>query len=255
MVLGLPPPIYVPRRCPCPATSNRHSCTSLCSLHLLSILVFSFLCLRSLRWLQDAELFLKGSPRRKRTSSSRCLGTGISVWLGKRKKWIGDVTLDFNQRHIKTQSGKICLCSRTPHGLPGETIDNILSGRLQAHLASSSCFRCFQVKLGNAESRSKTGKDLIASDRATSFSLPSSSPCGSRWREAIGRGKKPVGWTDILALSRSEKGWQAYGYSQSGQIQILDIRTHEYSNSGLISLFAEAYAASGKTAGLTSRRS
>ena len=43
----------------------------------------------------------------------------------------------------------------------GETIDSILSGRLQAHLASpaSEAF----IKIGNAESRAKTGKDLITS--------------------------------------------------------------------------------------------
>src|SRR5262249_39956644 len=67
--------------------------------------------------------------------------------------------------------------------------------------------------------------------------------------EALGWGKKPLGWSDILALSRNEKGWQAYGFPQWGKFKFG--HTHpEYSNSGLISLFAEAYAASGKTAGL-----
>jgi len=73
------------------------------------------------------------------------------------------------------------------------------------------------------------------------------------WRpmaEAIGWGKKPIGWADILALSRNEKGWQAYGFPQWGKFKFG--HTHpEFSNSGLIALFAEAYAASGKTAGLT----
>jgi hypothetical protein len=32
--------------------------------------------------------------------------------------------------------------------------------------------------------------------------------------EAIGWGKKPLGWADILALARNPKGWQAYGYPQ-----------------------------------------
>jgi Ca-activated chloride channel family protein len=162
-----------------------------------------------------------------------------------KEKWIKDVTDSFNRSNRKTQSGKTIFVSAQPMG-SGETIDNILSGRLQAHLASpaSAAF----IKLGNAESRSKTGKDLIAS----TDNLVLSPVVIAMWQpmaEAIGWGKKPLGWTDILALARNPKGWQAYGYPQWGKFKFG--HTHpEFSNSGLISLFAEAYAASGKTAGL-----
>jgi Ca-activated chloride channel homolog len=162
-----------------------------------------------------------------------------------KEKWVGDVTRDFNQSHLKSSSGKSIFVRALPMG-SGETIDNILSGRMQAHLASpaSGAF----IKLGNAESRSKTGKDVIASTE----NLVLSPVVIAMWKpmaEAIGWGKKPLGWADILALSRNEKGWQAYGYPQWGKFKFG--HTHpEYSNSGLISLFAEAYAASGKTAGL-----
>ena len=128
----------------------------------------------------------------------------------------------------------------------GETIDNILSGRLQAHLVSPASVAF--IKLGNAESRAKTGKDLIGGTE----NLVLSPVVIAMWKpmaEAIGWGKKPLGWADILALARNEKGWQAYGYPQWGKFKFG--HTHpEFSNSGLISLFAEAYAASGKTAGL-----
>ena len=163
-----------------------------------------------------------------------------------KEKWINDVTNAFNQRSIKTQSGKRIFVKALPMG-SGETIDNILSGRLQAHLASpaSAAF----IKLGNAQSRAKTGKDLIGS----TDNLVLSPVVIAMWRpmaEAIGWGKKPIGWADILALSRNEKGWQAYGFPQWGKFKFG--HTHpEYSNSGLIALFAEAYAASGKTAALT----
>src|SRR5262245_4364188 len=128
----------------------------------------------------------------------------------------------------------------------GETIENILSGQLQAHLASpaSAAF----IKLGNAESRSKIGKDLIGG----TDNLVLSPVVIAMWKpmaEAIGWGKKPIGWADILALARNNKGWQAYAYPQWGKFKFG--HTHpEYSNSGLISLIAAAYAASGKTEGL-----
>ena len=163
-----------------------------------------------------------------------------------KEKWIADVTRDFNQRNIKTSAGRKIFVRALPMG-SGETIDNILSGNLQAHLASpaSGAF----IKLGNAESRSRTGKDLIAS----TDNLVLSPVVIAMWRpmaEAIGWGKRPIGWSDILALARNEKGWEAYAYPQWGKFKFG--HTHpEYSNSGLISLFAEAYAGSGKTAGLT----
>lgn len=163
-----------------------------------------------------------------------------------KEKWITDVTNSFNRSGAKTQSGKTIFVRAMPMG-SGETIDNILSGRLQAHLASpaSAAF----IKLGNAESRSKTGKDLISS----TDNLVLSPVVIAMWKpmaDAIGWGKKPLGWADILALSRNDKGWQAYGFPQWGKFKFG--HTHpEFSNSGLISLIAEAYAASGKTAGLT----
>jgi len=162
-----------------------------------------------------------------------------------KEKWINDVTAAFNRSNTRTQGGKTIFVRALPMG-SGETIDNVLSGRLQAHLVSpaSAAF----IKLGNAESRTKTGKDLIAS----TDNLVLSPVVIAMWKpmaEAIGWGKKPLGWADILALSRNEKGWAAYGFPQWGKFKFG--HTHpEFSNSGLISLFAEAYAASGKTAGL-----
>jgi Ca-activated chloride channel family protein len=213
------------------------------SVHIVAILLFSFLSLSFAGCKKQ-----NSSPQESVTSEQAPRGALELVFPygSEKEKWIGDVTRDFNQQKIKTQSGKTIFVRALPLG-SGETIDNILSGRLQAHLASpaSAAF----IKLGNAESRSKTGKDLIAS----TDNLVLSPVVIAMWKpmaEAIGWGKKPVGWTDILALARNEKGWQAYGFPQWGKFKFG--HTHpEYSNSGLISLFAEAYAASGKTAGLT----
>ena len=211
--------------------------------HLLSFLFLSIFCL-------SFSGCKKQSSSPQETASSEQAPRGalelVFPYGSEKEKWITDVTRAFNQQKIKTQSGRTIFVRALPMG-SGETIDNILSGRLQAHLASpaSAAF----IKLGNSESRSKTGKDLIAS----TDNLVLSPVVIAMWKpmaEAIGWGQKPVGWTDILALSRNEKGWQAYGYPQWGKFKFG--HTHpEYSNSGLISLFAEAYAASGKTAGLT----
>ena len=197
---------------------------------------------------------LVGGCKNQSTSNTRETPTAapkgaievVFPYGSEKEKWINDVTAAFNRSGTKTQSGKPIFVRALPMG-SGETIDNILSGRLQAHLASpaSAAF----IKLGNAESRTKTGKDLIGGTE----NLVLSPVVIAMWKpmaEAIGWGKKPLGWGDILALSRNNKGWQAYGYPQWGKFKFG--HTHpEFSNSGLISLFAEAYAASGKTAGLT----
>jgi Ca-activated chloride channel family protein len=210
---------------------------------LLPGLVFALLLIGSVGCKKEA-------PSTQESASSERAPTGslelIFPYGSEKEKWIVDVTRDFNQRNIKTSSGKRIFVRALPMG-SGETIDNVLSGSLQAHLASpaSGAF----IKLGNAESRLKTGKDLIS----FTDNLVLSPVVIAMWKpmaEAIGWGKKPIGWSDVLALSRNEKGWEAYGYPQWGKFKFG--HTHpEYSNSGLISLFAEAYAGSGKTAGLT----
>src|SRR6516162_6898965 len=163
-----------------------------------------------------------------------------------KEKWIEEVTAVFNRGDHRIASGKRIYVRAIPMG-SGEAIDEALEGRRQPHLISpaSAAF----IKLGNAQSQSKTGKDLIAA----TDNLVLSPVVIAMWKpmaQALGWGKKAIGWSDILALARSQKGWEAYGYPQWGQFKFG--HTHpQFSNSGLISLFAEVYAASGKTAGLS----
>ncbi len=163
-----------------------------------------------------------------------------------KEKWIHEVTDAFNRADHRTSSGKRIYVRAFPMG-SGEAIDEVLDGRRQPHIISpaSSAF----IKLGNAQSQSKTGKDLIGN----TDNLVLSPVVIAMWKpmaEALGWGKKPIGWSDILAMARSQKGWEAHGYPQWGRFKFG--HTHpQFSNSGLISLFAEVYAASGKTAGLT----
>jgi len=170
----------------------------------------------------------------------------VFTYGSEKEKWINDATADFNRGEHKTAAGKRIFIKTIPMG-SGEAIDEVMEGRRQPDLISpaSAAF----IKLGNAQSQSKYGKDLIAS----TDNLVLSPVVIAMWKpmaEALGWGKKPIGWSDILALARSPKGWEEHGYPQWGSFKFG--HTHpQFSNSGLISLFAEVYAASGKTAGLT----
>ena len=163
-----------------------------------------------------------------------------------KQKWIEEVTAAFNQSGAKTAGGKRISVQAIPKG-SGECIDDLVSGRGHDDLISpaSNIF----VKLGNAQSRAATGKDIVGNTQ----NLVLSPVVIAMWKpmaEAIGWGKKPVGWADILALARDQKGWAAYGYPQWGSFKFG--HTHPaYSNSGILSLIAENYAATGKVRGLT----
>ena len=68
--------------------------------------------------------------------------------------------------------------------------------------------------------------------------------------EALGYPDKPLGWSDILALATSSGGWAAAGHPEWGPFR-LGKTNPNFSTSGLNALIAQAYAATGKTSGLS----
>lgn len=170
----------------------------------------------------------------------------LFTYGSEKEEWIKEVTGSFNAGGFKTASGTPIYVEAVAEG-SGESIDELLAGTRQAHLTSpaSAAF----IKLGNAESRAKTGKDLIGPTQ----NLVLSPVVIAMWKpmaEAIGWGTRPVGWSDILALAEEPNGWAARGHPEWGPFKLG--HTHpEFSNSGLIALLAETYAAVGKVTGLT----
>ena len=68
--------------------------------------------------------------------------------------------------------------------------------------------------------------------------------------EALGYPDEPVGWADVLRLSRDPEGWAAFGHPEWGPFR-LGKTNPNFSTSGLSALIAQAYANTGKTEGLT----
>lgn len=170
----------------------------------------------------------------------------IFTYGSEKKAWIDEATAAFNAEKHTLKNGRQIYVTAIPLG-SGDCIDELLNGGRQADLTSpaSAAF----IKLGNAESRVKTGQDLIGETQ----NLVLSPVVIAMWKpmaEAIGWGKKPVGWSDILALAKDPRGWASVGQPQWGTFRFG--HTHpESSNSGLISLMAEVYAGAGKVRGLT----
>jgi Ca-activated chloride channel family protein len=163
-----------------------------------------------------------------------------------KEEWIKDVTAGFNAGDHRIADGRTIVVEAIPLG-SGDCIDELLTETRKADLTSpaSAAF----IQLGNAESRARSGKDLIGPTE----NLVLSPVVIAMWKpmaEALGYGKKPVGWGDILALAQDPRGWAAFGHPEWGPFRF-GHTSPESSNSGLISIFAEAYAATGKKGGLT----
>jgi Ca-activated chloride channel homolog len=171
----------------------------------------------------------------------------IFSYGSEKEAWIKQVTEGFNRAQTRAPNGKPIQVQAIPLG-SGECIDEILQETRKTDIASpaSAAF----ITLGNAQSRSKTGKDLIGK----TDSLVLSPVVIAMWRpmaEALGWPQKPIGWREILELSQKPDGWASRGHPEWGAFRFG--HTHpESSNSGLISILAEAYAATGKKARLES---
>jgi len=170
----------------------------------------------------------------------------LFTYGSEKEDWIKAVTERFNASQVKTSAGHSIVVEAVAQG-SGDLLDDLLNGTRHAHLTSpaSGVF----VKLANAQSRGKTGKDLIGETQ----NLVLSPVVIAMWRpmaEAIGWGRRPVGWGDVLRLATNPDGWAAVQHPEWGPFRLG--HTHpDSSNSGLISLLAEAYAGAGKVAGLT----
>lgn len=169
----------------------------------------------------------------------------LFVYGSEKQDFIDAVTPAFNAERHALPDGKVIHVTPKPMG-SGESKDDILAGRVQATVWSpaSGLF----VTLANAESQSKGGPLLPQTQN-----LVLSPVVIAMWKpmaQALGWPEKPIGWADVGALAAEENAWQSRGLGQFGRFKFG--HTHpEYSNSGLIAVLAETYAAAGKTRGLS----
>jgi Ca-activated chloride channel family protein len=169
----------------------------------------------------------------------------VFTYGSEKEGWIRETTEAWNRLGRRTASGRPLRVEAIPIG-SGEAIEELLAGGRKAHLTSpaSAAF----IALGNAQSRARTGRDLVGPTE----NLVLSPVVIAMWKpmaEAIGWGRRPVGWADILALAGDPRGFAARGQPQLGAFRFG--HTHpEASNSGLIALLAATYAAAGKERGL-----
>lgn len=170
----------------------------------------------------------------------------VFTYGSEKKKWIEALTSEFNENKPTLADGTRYFVEPIAMG-SGECVDEILKGTRQTHLVSpaSSVF----ISLGNADSQASLGRDLVGD----TDDLVLSPVVIAMWKpmaEALGWPEKALGWKEVHDMALEESGWASLGFPQWGRFRFG--HTHpEYSNSGIISLIAETYAAAGKSRGLT----
>jgi Ca-activated chloride channel family protein len=172
----------------------------------------------------------------------------ISMYYGSEKEaWLVPLVEAFNAEKHKIEDGSTIVVEATPMGSI-ESGDRIVEGSIQPTVWSpaSSAY----VPVTNANWRDTHAEDLVL---GTPNDLVLSPVIIAMWKpmaEALGWPDEALGWADIAELATSEEGWAAYGYPEWGRFKLG--HTHpNFSNSGIISVIAEAYAGAGKQRDLT----
>ncbi|WP_353572070.1 VWA domain-containing protein [Candidatus Albibeggiatoa sp. nov. BB20] len=164
------------------------------------------------------------------------------VYSSEKQAWFNEVIPAFNQAKLGDEKKKIIVqINAKPMG-SGEMMQMLVDGTHQPHLVSpaSNIF----IKLYNARAESDAQKTLVND----THNLVLSPVVIAMWQpmaEALGWPDKLIGWEEIFKLANSEEGWGEFGHPEWGRFKFG--HTHpEYSNSGMISALAEAYAGAGK---------
>lgn len=170
----------------------------------------------------------------------------VFTYGSEKEKWIEAMTEEFHRARPTLANGKAFHITPIAMG-SGECVDEVLNRKRETHLISpaSSVF----ISLGNADSQAALGRNLVAD----TDDLVLSPVVIAMWKpmaEALGWPSSPIGWKEIHEMALDPQGWASRGLPQWGRFRFG--HTHpEYSNSGIISLIAETYAAAGKSRDLT----
>lgn len=170
------------------------------------------------------------------------------LYGSEKESWIEAVTADFNARQLESTGGRPIFVEAEPAGST-DSMERILSGQDQPALWSPAS--SILLPIANQRWASDNGGAKLFD--GTPPALVLSPVVIAMWQpmaEALGWPQTPIGWGDIADLTRSNQTWADFGHPEWGPFQFG--HTHpDYSNSGITSILATVYAATGKTRDLT----
>ena len=166
-----------------------------------------------------------------------------------KEKWIDEIVADFNAEGHQTASGKPIVVAEH-HVTSGGSYQAIMNGDIQPAIWSPGSG--IWVEKANQTWRDRTGRPLIpnADDCPATLHIPLVIGMWRPMAEALGWPDTPIGWGDLADLATNPDGWAAHGHPEWGKFKFGHAHP-DFSNSAMLSMIAEVYAAAGKTAGLT----
>ncbi len=172
----------------------------------------------------------------------------LIAYSSEKRTWLEEQIQQFNATHPKLASGAAFSIEGRAMG-SGEAMQDILDARLQPAAFSPASDAYLSLlndawlsQPGHTTPLAAHGESVVISPMVIAIWKPMA--------EAMGWPKKALGWSDILKLSQNSKGWASLSRPEWGSFKLG--HTHpEYSNSGLLSFLAEAYAGAEKTRGLS----
>jgi Ca-activated chloride channel family protein len=169
------------------------------------------------------------------------------VYGSEKSEWLQPLVQQYNDAQHKTTSGATIVIEATPMGSI-ESVNGIISGELKPIVWSPAS--SVYIPVANAEWKRSHSDDLVTGNIKDLVLSPVIIAMWKPMAEALGWPSKPLGWADIAALATSPEGWAAYGYPEWGNFKFG--HTHpNYSNSGIVSIIAEAYSGANKQRDLT----
>jgi Ca-activated chloride channel family protein len=166
------------------------------------------------------------------------------AYSSEKKAWMDDAVPAFLATHPKLASGKPIKIEAKSYG-SGEAAQAILDGTFKAHVyspASTAYLTLINQQWKQPKPIAPSGDPLVLSPVVIAMWKPMA--------QALGWPTKDIGWKDLIRVSKDPKGWGSLGHAEWGTFK-LGHTAPDSSNSGLLAVLAEAYAATGKTRGLT----
>ncbi len=192
----------------------------------------------------------KAPPKNSRTGKTAQIELRF-VYGSEKKHWLQAAIDAFHRDPASTIDGVPIRVQGQAMG-SGSSLTDIVSGAIQPHLWSPAS-EVYVSLLNRAwsDQQGTLGDAVAIADDARPLVL--SPVVIAMWRpmaEALGWPTTSIGWADILSLSTNPQGWASRGRPEWGLFKLG--HTHpEFSNSGLLSVLAEIYAATGKTKDLS----
>jgi Ca-activated chloride channel family protein len=169
------------------------------------------------------------------------------LYSPEKASWFEPRVSDFNGRAVKVGGRRVEVVAEALDS--GEALESIVEGSRTPVVWSPASTLWVPLLNQRWQERTGTGDPLAVYPEP----LVVSPVVIAMWQEqaqAMGYPERAVGWQEIISATLDPRGWGLYGHPEWGQFKLGHTNPY-FSNSGLLSVAAEGYAAAGKVRDLT----